>query len=136
MPCLICDEIAVEGAHVVARREFEQVYLEIFGRNPLEGEEDMRNKVNLCPNHHRIHMDQLIGRAAYERDRQIIYDFINSRFFLRDDLTGQIEEGEWTHIPDVKEVFFAYSNSRASRKLYRRAMRVDRRLVDPMAWVN
>jgi len=135
MPCLICGEFAVEGAHVVARREFEDACQEIYGRNPREGEEDTRNKVDLCPNHHRINMDQLIGHAAYERDRQIVYDFINRRYLLRDDITGQIVEGDWTYRPDVKNEYFAYSNSRASRKLYRKARRVDKRLTDPGAWV-
>ena len=135
MPCLICGEIAVEGAHVVAKREFVDVCKKIYGRNPKVGEEDIRNKVDLCPNHHRIHMDQLIGHATYMRDRQIVYDFINHRYLLRDDHGGQIEEGDWTHQPDVKEEYFAYSNSRASRKLYRKARRVDKRLTDPGAWV-
>ena len=109
---------------MVARREFEDACQELYGRNPREGEEDTRNKVGLCPNHHRINMDQLIGHAAYERDRQIVYDFINRRYLLRDDITGQIVEGDWTYQPDVKNEYFAYSNSRASRKLYRKARRV------------
>ena len=121
---------------MVARREFGAVCKEIYGRNQRPGEEDLRNKVDLCPNHHRIHMDQLIGHSTYMRDRQIIYDFINFRYMLRDALSGQIDEGEWTHRPDVKEEYFAYSNSRTPRKLYRRAMRVDKRLVDPMAWAK
>ena len=73
--------------------------------------------------------------AAYERDRQIVYDFINRRYLLRDDITGQIVEGDWTYQPDVRKEYFAYSNSRASRKLYRKARRVDKRLTDPGAWV-
>ena len=123
---------------MVAKSEFKEVFSRIYDqREPLVGEDDrLHNIIELCPNHHRIQMDHLVSGSSDIQNRSIVYDFINEQFLIRDEIDGRI--GDWTPFNgfvDVRKEYFAHSNSMAEHRLKRRAMRVDRRLVDPKAWV-
>jgi hypothetical protein len=137
MACIVCNKPA-EGAHVVAKHEFSEYLMEIHGRLGNMGEEDVQNIVNLCPNHHRIQMDQLVGgNTVATRHREIVYDFLNQRCMIKDVISGEIgpDWRDWTYNPDVKREYFAYSNSLAIRKLKKKIMRVDSRLTKPEEWL-
>ena len=137
MTCIVCG-LPAEGAHVVAKHEFSDYMMEIHGRSVNTGEEDVQNIVDLCPNHHRIQMDQLVGgNTVATRHREIVYDFLNRRCMIKDVISGDIGPDwiDWTYTPDVKREHFAFSNSLAIRKLKKKIRRVDSRLTNPEEWV-
>ena len=136
MPCLICDVAVVEGAHVIAKSEFAEVYFKMHSVHPNAALVDTQNIVDLCPNHHRIQMDQLIGQVKDFRKTKIVYDFINSRSLTYCNVTGVSEWIEWNHVPLVHRKYFAYSNERAVSILKRKIKRIDKRLIDYLEWCN
>jgi hypothetical protein len=125
MVCLLSgDSESVQKCHVIDKgREsmtFIEAYHEIYGNDPTDGQEDVRNTVALRSDIHTGPMDNL-NQPQNLRIRRIVFDWVNRRCFIEDFLSGDIEEKPWIEgqTPNVKSEYFAYSNSQCTKRLKR-----------------
>ena len=138
--CLLTQNASAEGAHVVDKgpecRAFKSAYSHIYPDSEyFAGVEDAQNIVFLREDIHRGPMDN-ICLPLNLRVRRLGFDFINRISYIMSFETGEIEGHKWSHVPDVKREYFAWSNNNCSKKLRKYLRKIDRRLIDYNHWTE
>ena len=138
--CFITGSEHFERAHVISKgsenTEFINAYNRIYPDSEFfPGIEDIQNIVYLREDLHRGPMDNL-NMPKDLRIRRIGFDFINRKSYVISAETYKIDSFDWIDIPDVREVYFAWSNNKCMKKLRKYMRGIDSRLTDYRQWVD
>lgn len=131
--CFLTTASSCEKAHVIDKGEglqnFIKAYTLIYGEEPPQGSEDVQNVLYVREDYHRDYMDSRTMPQDLKQ-RRIGFDFINKECIIEDRDSHEIIIKPWKYVPDVRPVYFAWSNSTCTRKLIKTMKRRNRDLID------